>query len=158
MSTVETQELDSAILTRLLADEDFWPAEPNAVEETGLPDSFVEALILKHLLAGGTVSGRNLADRICLQFNVVEHLYSALRGRRLIVHAGSAPFNDYYYTLTETGRQQAQSHAKTCAYLGPAPVPLMDYVISVEAQAIRGETIRRDRFERAFQDISVNGD
>jgi len=34
----------------------------------------------------------------------------------------------------------------------------MDYVISVEAQAIRGETIRRDRFERAFQDISVNGD
>jgi hypothetical protein len=61
MSTVETQELDSAVLTRLLADEDFWPAEPNAVEETGLPDSFVEALILKHLLAGGTVSGRNLA-------------------------------------------------------------------------------------------------
>jgi predicted ATPase with chaperone activity len=158
MSTVETQELDSAVLTRLLADEDFWPAEPNAVEETGLPDSFVEALILKHLLAGGTVSGRNLADRICLQFNVVEHLYSALRGRRLIVHAGSAPFNDYYYTLTETGRQQAQSHARTCAYVGPAPVPLMDYVISVEAQAIRGETIRRDRFERAFQDISVNGD
>ena len=34
----------------------------------------------------------------------------------------------------------------------------MDYVISVEAQAIRGETIRRDKFERAFQDISVSGE
>ena len=35
-------------------------------------------------------------------------------------------------------------------------MPLMDYVISVEAQAIRGEAVRRDKFELAFQDISVN--
>jgi predicted ATPase with chaperone activity len=158
MGPVETLELDSAVLTRLLADEDFWPAEPHSVEETGLSESFIESLIFKHLLAGGTISGRSIAERICLPLGVIEHLYSALRARRLIVHAGSAPFNDYYYTLTETGRQQAQSHAKMCGYLGPAPVPLIDYVISVEAQAIRGETIRRDSFERAFQDISVTSD
>ena len=34
----------------------------------------------------------------------------------------------------------------------------MDYVISVEAQAIRGEAIRREKFELAFEDISVNSE
>ena len=75
-----------------------------------------------------------------------------------MVHAGSAAFNDYYYTLTESGRQQAQAHLESCAYVGPAPVPLMDYVISVEAQAIRAEAVRRDEFRAAFQDISVNSE
>ena len=42
-----------------------------------------------------------------------------------------------------------------CAYVGPAPVPLISYVLSVEAQTIRAETPRRQQLEAAFSDISV---
>jgi predicted ATPase with chaperone activity len=158
MSTSETQQFDSPVLARVLADENFWPSEPDSLEETGLTETFVESLIFKYLLVLGTASGRGMADRICLPFGVLEPFFSSLRARQLIVHAGPAAFNDYYYSLTEAGRQQAQGQAKSCAYTGPAPVPLMDYVISVEAQAIRAEAVRRDKFELAFQDISVNSD
>ena len=158
MNTGETQHLDSPVLAAVLADENFWPSEPHSLEETGLTEPFVESLIFKHLLVSGTASGRGMADRVCLPFGVLEAFFSSLRARQLVVHAGPAAFNDYYYTLTEAGRQHAQGHAKLCAYTGPAPVPLMDYVISVEAQAIRAEPVRRDKFELAFQDISVNSD
>jgi len=153
--TTETQELDSSLLSSLLSDEVFWPAEPRSIEETGLSETFIESMICKLLLAVGTASGRTIAERIAIPFGVIENVISALRTRRLIVHAGSAPFNDYYYTLTDAGRQQAQTFNKTCAYVGPAPVPLMDYVISVEAQALNAEPVRRQKFESAFHDISV---
>src|ERR1700733_3245057 len=143
MSTGETHQLDSPVLATVLAEENFWPSEPHSLEESGLTEPFVESLIFKHLHVSGTASGRSLADRICLPFGVLEPFFSSLRARQLVVHAGPAPFNDYYYTLTESGRQQAQSQLKACSYIGPAPVPLMDYVISVEAQAIRGEAVRR---------------
>jgi predicted ATPase with chaperone activity len=45
---------------------------------------------------------------------------------------------------------------KACAYIGPAPIPLSDYVLSVEAQTIRAEAPRRSRLEKAFADISIN--
>jgi predicted ATPase with chaperone activity len=158
MTTSETQELDSPVLHNLLSDENFWPSEPNSIEETGLSEPLIEALVLKHLLVAGTCSGHGLTERLGLPFGVIEHFLSALRAQRMIVHAGPAAFNDYYFTLTEAGRQQSQAHAKSCAYVGPAPVPLMDYVLSVEAQAIRCEAVRREKFERAFEDISVTSD
>ena len=74
---------------------------------------------------------------------------------RLLVHAGSAPLSDYLYRLTEQGRAFAQSLQQACAYVGPAPVPLADYVMSCEAQSIRGEMPRRADLERAFANISV---
>ena len=43
----------------------------------------------------------------------------------------------------------------SCAYVGPAPVPLVDYITSVEAQTIRAEAPKRYQLEKAFSDISV---
>src|SRR5690606_12755065 len=59
-------------------------------------------------------------------------------------------------TLTEQGRERAQSFADACAYVGPAPVPLIDYVLSVEAQTIRAESPQRDQLLKAFEGISVD--
>ena len=72
-----------------------------------------------------------------------------------MVHAGSAPLGDYLYRLTEQGRAYAQALLHACAYVGAAPVPLADYVLSCEAQSIRGEMPRRKDLERAFTRISV---
>ena len=45
---------------------------------------------------------------------------------------------------------------RACGYIGPAPVPIKDYVVSVEAQTIRAEAPRREHLEKAFADISVD--
>jgi len=158
MSVTQTQEISKDLLSTLLSDDVFWPTEPRSMREMGLSESFVETLVSKFLALTGTSSGRRVAEELCLPFGLVEELLGTLRVRQLIVHAGAAPFNDYYYTLSEQGRRRARTFSEQCAYVGPAPVPLMDYVISVEAQAVAAESPRRHQLEDAFADITIDAD
>jgi predicted ATPase with chaperone activity len=153
--TTETTELEGDLLASLLSDETFLPTQPRALVETGLPTPFVESLLIKVLASVGTCSGRRLADQICLPFGLLEDVIQSLRTRQLLVHAGSAAFNDYYYALTDQGNAAAQRALRACSYIGPAPVPLMDYVISVEAQSIAAESPRREKLAAAFKGITV---
>jgi predicted ATPase with chaperone activity len=155
MTTAEMTSKDS-LLAAVLSDEGFFPSEPRTLEDTGLAGSFVESLIAKHLAITGTASGRAIADAVCLPLGILEPLFQALRSRQIMVQTGSAPLNDFYYALTEQGRERAQSYREACAYTGAAPVRLMDYVLSVEAQTIRAEAPRRAKLEKAFADISID--
>jgi len=155
-SYTATEPIESSLLTALLSDECFWPMEPATLRESGLSEVYVEALICKYLAMSGTSSGRRLAEEICLPYSVLTDLYNSLRTRQVVVHAGTAPFNDYYYTLTEHGRSLAKKYLEECAYVGPAPVPLADYVNAVDAQSITGESPREDKLAKAFDGISVD--
>ena len=128
----------SSILENTLAvvfsDESFFPAPPASLEEAGLTTSFVETLICKYLSISGTCSGRNIAEHICLPFGILEGQFQTLRTKQLVVHTGSAALNDYYYTLTEMGRERCETWLRACGYVGTAPVPIKDYVHSVEAR------------------------
>jgi len=153
---LEPQGGGGGSLATLLAEESYHPAPPESLAETGLTTSLVESLICKHLAVVGTASGRSIADRICLPFGVLEDIYQSLRTRQIVVHTGAAPVNDYYYVLTEQGRDRTQVMNRACSYVGPAPVPLADYVLSVDAQTIRAESPKRGQLAAAFADISVD--
>lgn len=154
--TTTSQVSGIDLLATILADESFRPSEPNSLSETGLPVGLIESLIIKRLAGIGISSGRQLANDLCLSFTVLEQMFQQLRSRQIIVHKGSAPLNDYNYSLTETGRERATIASQNCSYVGPAPVPLMDYVLSVEAQTIRAESPKREQLRAAFKDISVD--
>ena len=143
MSTETSSQLGSSLLATIMADESYRPSEPTSLKETGLPVSLIESLLIKRLAVVGTTSGRQLANDLCLPFPTLEALYQNLRARQIIVHSGSAPLNVYNYVLTETGRDRAAAATQICSYVGPAPVPLMDYVLSAEAQTIRAESPKR---------------
>lgn len=149
---------DPTLISALLAGERYWPTEPHSLTECGLTEPFLEALLCKTLLVNGNLSGRDVATRCCLPFKVVESILDRLRARRLLVHSGAGQLNDYVYTLTDQGLSTAQSFSSDCAYVGPAPVPLMDYIISVEAQALSDEAVRRDDLADAFYDVTVSTD
>jgi len=145
----------SPLFSPLLADEEFCPREPASLSETGISRVLVEALILKLLLQVGSAAGREIAGRVCLPFGLVEPLLSDLRCRQLVFHERQAPLNDYYYASPDSGRDRATAAMKTSSYVGPAPVPLDDYLLAVEAQTIRAEAVQRDQLTAAFSDISV---
>ncbi|HVX14934.1 MAG TPA: AAA family ATPase [Pirellulales bacterium] len=155
MSTAATLEAPLSLLATILSDESFKPSETSTLDDTGLSEALVDSLICKFLAVSGTVSGRGLADQLGLPMGVIEPQLLKLRNRQFAAHTGSAPLNDYYYTLTDQGRQRAQSCLDTCAYIGAAPVPLADYVVSVEAQTIRAEAPKRAQLAEAFHDITV---
>ncbi len=155
MTATQTGITQNSLLATILTDENFRPGEPQTVADTGIPSSLIESLIIKRLNIVGITSGRQLADYICLPFNLVEPIYQKLRSRQVITHRGSAPLNDYQYELTDAGRSAANTAMRHCAYVGPAPVPLIDYVLSAEAQTIRYESPKREQLSAAFEDISV---
>ncbi len=150
----ETHSFEPTALGGLLSDDTFWPTPPNTVAEMGLSDSFVEALVVKTVLVGGTVSGRDISKRAGIPFRVIEPMLDVLRTRKLVSHVRPAAFNDYYFSLTEAGQSRAHAAMKTCSYVGPAPVPLSDYVLSVEAQAAGLDPIDRDQLRSALSKIS----
>jgi predicted ATPase with chaperone activity len=154
-ATQTQQEVDPELLRQILSNDSFLPTEPNSIQETGLSDSFVESLLLKHLNYRGASSGRLLADSVCLPFAIVPPVLESLRSRRLLSHAGPAPLNDYTYLLTELGHEKAQAYIRQCGYAGPAPVPLAEYITSVNAQSISEEAPDRGRLLEACKDISV---
>src|SRR5688500_11588488 len=138
-----TASAASGLLADILRDDAFFPREPKRLEETGLSATFVETLVLKYLLGVGSQAGRTVADRLGLNLTILEETFRSLRTRQLASHAGSAALNDYIYTLTDAGRETARAAMRACAYVGPAPVPLEEYITSVHAQSVRGEPIRK---------------
>jgi predicted ATPase with chaperone activity len=145
----------ASLLSKIISDDSFRPADPKSIPETGLSATAIEELILKYLLVMGSAPGRKIAEVICLPFVLLEPLYGSLRQRQLISFTGNAPLNDYVYTLTDQGRTRSRSCYEACSYVGAAPVPLVDYVTSVEAQTVRNEAPKRRHLEKAFAGISV---
>ena len=80
----------------------------------------------RHILLIGSASGRQLADNVCLPYGLLDPILQSLRQRQLIINSASAQLGDFYYTLTDQGRQRAKAAMEQCSYIGAAPVPLDD--------------------------------
>ena len=155
MATGTTRDTRESLLASLLSDEAFRPggtAQPGRSRPARLvrrgADLQVPDLV-------GTASGRTIADHLCLPFGILETIFHDLRTRQVLVHTGSAALNDYNYTLTEQGRVRAQTYLDACAYVGPAPVPLGDYVLG-RGPDDPGRSPKRSQLTEAFADISVD--
>lgn len=155
MPTTTAELGEGALLESLLGGDSYHPAEPESLEETGLSPVVIETLIIKYLLQVGSGSGREIATRLCLPFRILEDVLLALRSRQFLQHKGQSQLSDYIYALTDLGADRARAAARGCAYVGPAPVPLEEYIVSVEAQTIRAEAVRRRQIEEAFGDVSI---
>ncbi len=83
------------------------------------------------MLHSGEASGMGLADRACLPYAILEPLLEKLRVELLVevksaLGTGSA---GYRYALTDSGRARALRYFDACGYVGPAPVPLVQYTL-----------------------------
>jgi hypothetical protein len=155
-SKKDTASFVGDVLPAILNEDSFWPAEPRNLQEAGLSELLLESLVCQLLLNAGTLSGRNLAERVGLSYGIIEQLLVGLRVRQLVTHARPAPLNDFYYSLTENGQKRALTHQKACSYSGPAPVPLADYVLSVEAQASHFEPVTETQLRAALADVTYD--
>jgi len=118
------------------------PPAPRTLAETGLHESFVIALLLRHLFAGGDLRGGDLGTRLHLPLNVLEPVLAFLRAEKLIEVLRRGSFDaDVIWGLTEAGKARAHDAMERCRYVGPAPVTLADYCARVQAQSQRTQRI-----------------
>src|SRR4051812_13380947 len=114
------------------------PSAPETLQQTGLTAGYINDAILKMLYNRGALLGLDIAKLMCLPFKVIEESLDFLKRDKCIEVLGGDLIGrvSYRFNLTELGRRRAQDAVKMCAYAGPAPVPLEDYVEQVYRQAV----------------------
>jgi len=133
----------------------FIPKPPATWSEVGINDLWVEGLLLKWLLAKGSLTGHAIARYLCLPYTLVEMLLQRLKQSMAIAHKSTTSMGDFDYQLTDDGRRRALIARDESAYLGPVPVPLNDYVTSITAQSVKDECPDEPRLRKAFSDLTM---
>ncbi|HUV76416.1 MAG TPA: hypothetical protein VMW06_00005 [Desulfobacterales bacterium] len=133
----------------------FNPPAPENLKQTGLNEKLIEDLIFKLLHCRGVMTGRQIADEICLPFKSIEHILLDLKQQLFLAYKSDSGMNDFVYMLTEQGRTKAIIGVESSAYVGSAPVPFTEYLKSVESQSIQNETPGVEELREAFHDLML---
>ncbi|MCX7699644.1 MAG: ATPase [Gemmataceae bacterium] len=128
------------------------PVAPETLKEAGLTPGFVNDMLLRTLYARGAMLGRDLAQFLCLPFKVIRDCLKFLKDEKCIEVSGGDLVGEvsYRFNLTDLGRQRAHEATRQCAYIGPAPVPLEDYVEQCYRQAVTGISCTPETLKASF--------
>src|ERR687888_318142 len=133
------------------------PSAPETLQEAGLTLGFLNDLILRTLYTRGGMLGLDLSRLLCLPFKVVEEALRFLKDEKCLEVVGGDLIGrvSYRFNLTDLGRRRAQDAMKLCAYVGPAPVPLEDYVEQTFRQAVTGINVTPDMLRGCFSHLVI---
>ncbi len=139
-----------------LSDDAFVPPAPRSIKELGVSETLIESICFQILINVGSMSGRKIAERMGIPFPILEKELAQYRARQLVTHIRPAAFGDFFYSLSEAGQKRTLQLQKSFTYTGPLPVPLSDYLLSVEAQATNFDPIDRQKLSVALQHITYD--
>lgn len=131
------------------------PAPKSSFRDLGVTPAHLQGLIVKSLYLNGPASSQGLATQVKLTVSVVRELLDELRRDLLIVPKGTAELVDFIFQLTDTGVRHAKNLCEKSTYCGSAPVPLEDYVESVELQSIRSQPLDLQKYKTVFEDLYI---
>jgi len=157
LSASPDEDLDSVTselrrLTRL-------SPRPTTLEQTGLSLTFLSDLLGKHLASAGVLTTSQLIDRLGLAGPVTEQVLQFMRAEgRVEVRSRLGLDAELRYGLTDHGRNEAANALNRGGYVGPAPVPLADYVALVAGQSVHGHVITRQAVHGAFRGFVIAED
>jgi hypothetical protein len=135
------------------------PPIPRSIEETGLGESFLLDLALKHLYFGGTLQGVELAQRLGLDVSVVNPLLEELKSQQLIAATGgSGAFGGIWFRwiVTRAGGSKVEEILRRDNYRGPAPVPFGQYRAQLERQRMALQDLTPAKVEYAFSRLVLD--
>ncbi len=131
----------------------FVPRPAKSLEEAGVSSSLIEQLILKNLYFRGETTGRELAAILGLQYSVIDGVIDFLKHARLIEvkRASGIGTISSVFACSDSGRSRAREYLDNNQFLGPAPVPLREYVQAVRSQRVKPGWMTIDILKKAFQ-------
>jgi predicted ATPase with chaperone activity len=131
------------------------PTAPESLKQAGLTLNFLNDLLMRTLYVQGIMLGLDLARAVCLPFKVIEESLVFLKDEKCVEVQGGDLIGrvSYRFQLTELGRRRAQDSMKQCAYIGPAPVPIDDYVEQTYRQAVTGISCSPEPLRAAFSHL-----
>ena len=129
---------------------------PTTIAQTGLSLTFLGDLLSRHFLTAGVLTTSQLIDRLGLTGPIVNQILNFMRSEgRVEVRSNQGLDSELRYGLTDKGRHEANDAMSRSGYVGPAPVPLADYVALVGKQSVHGHRVTREAVQDAFSDIVI---
>jgi hypothetical protein len=133
---------------------------PNAsADASGLPDSFLVELLLRHFARMGELRLFELSQRLGLNAPRIEALLTHMRTLRLVeVPRRGTIEGDVSYALTDLGQKQARLAFEKCQYVGPAPVTLDEYTRMVRDQSLRLHPTTAPQLKDAMGNLVIDAE
>ena len=132
--------------------------EPMTIAELGIEPEMLRDLALKTLYYRGRLSRAALADELKIAASIIEDLLQTLTldGLATVLGAPTSGAGAYVYVLTQRGLQRAEGALARSGYVGPAPVPLTEYIANVNATSVRDEIVTREAITRALDTLVLS--
>ena len=133
------------------------PRSPSSLAECGLQLGQIADLVLKQLYLHGTLLGGDIARATRLPFSIVDEALRTLRDQKCIEVASGDLVGrvSYRFALTELGRTRARESLEHCRYVGPAPVPIEQYIEQCKRQHVTGASCTMEMLRSTFKDFVV---
>ncbi len=140
--------------------ERFHPRSPVSLEEAGISGARVEELVLKNLYFRGETLGRDLSKLLGIPFSLIEPTLDFLKHERMIETKRSSSLGSIsaVFAPSDAGRNRAKEYLESNQLLGPAPVPLYQYVTAAHGQRIKSGWMSKERLMKAFTQAVVTDD
>jgi hypothetical protein len=143
-----------------------FPESPRSLEATGIPETLLMQLLLKHCCFRESFTVREMSDALKLPDALVEQLVETIKHQKLIdikprdIHSRKATHMllELRYVLSDEGRRRADQALEFNSYIGPAPVPLEDYWDWVEDQSIQNSEVGEENLKGVFSQLVVPED
>jgi predicted ATPase with chaperone activity len=126
------------------------PPEPKEVADLGIPEAFVEDMILKTLTMRGAMTEHQLSWHLKLPKNIVANMCKDLTKRKLI---GPPASNPMAFVCGSEGKARAEDANNTTRYIGPVPVTVDEYVTRMRQQVGRPLQFSQEDIESAYSRI-----
>jgi len=139
-----------------------WNPPPlRKIEDTGLSKLVLADLVLKVLYFRGDMQGHDIADTIKLPYNgIVDQVVEFLKREKLVEITGTGGFGEasYRYEILGEGIKRALEAIERTQYAGPAPVPLQDYINSINAQKRPEASVKEADMKKVLENLIVSKD
>ena len=134
----------------------FGPAHrPQSLSALDVRQGVLEEIALKTLYLSGSLSVLELAERMCLSYEVVDALFCQLRAEQFCLVTGMTG-HVHQIAITAQGRTRAVELLSHNHYSGPAPVAFESYTKQTREQSVKKVDVHAEDVHRAFADLVID--
>jgi len=130
---------------------------PQSIAELDVRRGILEDIALKTLYLSGTLSVLELAERMCLSYEVVDSLFSQLRTEQFCLVTGMTG-HVHQIAITAQGRTRAVELLAHNHYAGAAPVSFGRYADQTRKQSVKKVEVHAQDVHRAFAHLVIDDD
>jgi MoxR-like ATPase len=132
--------------------------KPTSIEDTGLPESLLLDLVIKHTFTAGVLTKEQLVAKIGVTGGILQQLLDTAKKLGWVENRQTTNDGQMRYALSHTGEIHAKLVFSRSGYLGLAPVPLKQYAPICRQQSSRANPITYEMLEQGLKDLVLPHD